>query len=98
MSKEMREQINKIKNFGQFVNEQVENIEIPQYIKDDISKTGYEILDIHTHGMFYIMKIKQTINMDWDAKDFDRFPWVVGNGGINRVNDNQKEFKLKVEF
>ncbi len=97
------EQDKKLKNFikttmREFLNESVDNIEIPQYIKDDISKTGYEVLDIHTHGKFYILKLKQNINMNWDAKDFDRFSWVIGNGGINRVNDTKNEFKLKVKF
>jgi hypothetical protein len=93
----------KLKNFikttiREFLNESVDNIEIPQYIKDDISKTGYEILDVYTHGKFYILKLKQNINMNWNVKDFDRFSWVIDNGGINRVNDTKNEFKLKVKF
>ena len=98
MSKEIRQMIDKVKNFKQFINEQVENIEVPQYIKDDIDKTGYQIISVYPHGNLYILKLKQVINMLWDAKDFDRFPWVIDNGGINRVNDTKKEFKLKVKF
>ena len=75
-----------------------ETINIPQNIKDNISQTGYEIVDIHPHGKVYILKLKRVVNMLWDAKDFDMFPWVVENGGINRVNDTLTEFKLKIKF
>jgi hypothetical protein len=98
MKEKIQQMIDKVKNFKQFVNEQVENIEVPQYIKDDINKTGYEIIGVHPHGNLYILKLKQVINMAWDAKDFDRFSWVIDNGGMNRVNDTDKEFKLKVKF
>jgi len=49
MSKEMREHINKVKNFGQFLNETIKN-EIESLIDDYITNNQCEIIDIN-HGL-----------------------------------------------
>lgn len=68
---------------------------LPDHIVDDINGTGYSVVSVHPHGSLHIIKLKKHSDLNWDAKDFSRFKWVVDN---HESNNNQDEFSVKAKF
>ncbi len=104
MSKEMREQINKVKNFGQFLNENTDNqlrlkdiISIPQELKDifDICKNEIDL----SNSDLSILQLYSKIYFDCLMQHYN-----LTSGGVDIILDvrnyiikssNEKEVKLQ---
>jgi hypothetical protein len=79
--------------------EDLDKIVIPDSIKKDIEQTGYKISSVRKHNKDYILRLELVRDLNWSPKDFDRFKWVIQNGGKFRSNDlKDKSFNIKVKL
>ena len=79
MSKEMREQINKVKNFGQFLNEQKETVTIANIRYADEQS---ELKPLYKSGIRYVKRHgdTKTAYYELDYSDADKYGYApLGN-------------------
>jgi hypothetical protein len=84
MSKEMREQINKVKNFGQFLNENIiTNSEYSDYLEDLKLNTNWDDERAKEDLDYYINIVSK---LQKDGGKIYRLVWLFDEKGLNTEN------------